>query len=64
MDHNNSKIASGLLNLKAGTVATSSSSSSASEKIKPCKKVGSKMKAGSKVAVCTKVKGKLIWVLR
>jgi hypothetical protein len=64
MDHNNSKIASGLLNLKAGTVATSSSSSSASDKIKPCKKVGSKMKAGSKVAVCTKVKGKLIWVLR
>ena len=68
MDHNNSKIASGLLNLKAGTVdnATSSSSSDSntSAKIKPCKKSGSKMKAGSKVAVCTKVKGKLIWVLR
>ena len=65
MDHNNSQIASGLLDLKAGTVDTaSSSSSSAAAKIKPCKKAGAKMKAGSKVAVCTKVKGKLIWVLR
>ena len=68
MDHNNSKIASGLLNLKAGTVdnasSSSSSASNASAKIKPCKKAGSKMKSGSKVAVCTKVKGKLIWVLR
>ena len=64
MDHNNSHIASGLLNLKAGTVDNATSSTSSSSKIKPCKKAGSKMKAGSKVAVCTKVKGKLIWVLR
>ena len=64
MDHNNSQIASGLLNLKAGTVDSATTTSASPAKIKPCKKAGAKMKSGSKVAVCTKVKGKLVWVLR
>lgn len=64
MDHNNSHIASGLLDLKAGTFEASTGSQASAATIKPCKKAGTKMKAGSKVAVCTKVKGKLIWVLR
>jgi len=63
MDHNASHIASGLLDLKAGT-AESASSASSTAKVKTCTKVGAKKKSGTKVAVCTKVKGRLIWVMR
>ena len=60
-DHSASRIASGLLNLKAGTVDTAKPTTSG-KTLGPCKKLGAKVTKKGVTAVCTKVKGKLVWV--
>ena len=56
MDHNNSKIASGILTLGSAPATTSAKPGSA------CTKAGAKAKFQGKALVCKKTKGKLIWV--
>ena len=62
-DHSASRIASGLLNLKAGKVDTAKPTTSG-KTLGPCKKVGAKVTKKGVTAVCTKVKGKLVWVVK
>ena len=56
MDHNNSKIASGILTLGSAPATTSAKPGSA------CTKAGAKAKFQGKALVCKKTKGTLIWV--
>ncbi|CAB4884651.1 MAG: hypothetical protein F2793_08325 [Actinobacteria bacterium] len=55
MDHNNSKIASGILTLGSAPAPTSAKPGSA------CSKAGAKAKFQGKAIVCKKITGKLIW---
>lgn len=60
-DHANSRITSGLLTLKPGTVATGTAASATT---KTCKKAGAKRAYQGDTYVCKKVKGQLVWVKR
>ena len=62
-DHSASQIASGLLNLKAGKVDNAKPTTSG-KTLGPCKKAGAKVTKKGVTAVCTKVKGKLVWVVK
>jgi len=58
-NHANSRITSGVLTLKAGTVDTATPTAT---KTKSCKKVGEQRQHKGAMYTCKKVKGKLIWV--
>jgi len=61
MDHNNSKIASGVLTLGTAS-ATAATTATTGKPGSACTKAGAKAKFQGNAIVCKKTKGKLIWV--